>query len=97
MIVTLVLLGQVLELRARSSAKPPARSRLLRLLRRPARRVTETGDEDVELDQVRASATACACACEKVGGRWRDRRGRSSLDESLVTGTDAAVEARALR
>ena len=62
MITVLVLIGQVLELRARAATSGAIRA-LLDLAPKTARRVTDDGsDEEVSLDAVAVSATACACA-----------------------------------
>jgi Cu+-exporting ATPase len=84
-IVTLVLLGQVLELRARSQTSGAIKA-LLRLAPTLARRVTEAGDEDVELDQVHVGDRLRVRPGEKVAVDGVIVEGRSSLDESLVTG-----------
>ena len=60
-ITVLVLLGQVLELRAREQTSGAIRA-LLDLAPKTARRVAADGsDAEVPLDSVVASATACAC------------------------------------
>ena len=68
MIVALVLLGQVLELRARERTSGAIRA-LLGLAPKTARRVRDDGaDEEVPLDAVR-SATGCACG-RATRSRW---------------------------
>jgi len=90
-IVTLVLLGQVLELRARARTSGALRA-LLSLAPATATRVAPGGDTEVALAEV------------KVGDRLRVRpggkvpvdgvvtEGRSSLDESMITGESIPVE-----
>ena len=69
-ITTLVLLGQVLELRARSRTSSALKA-LLGLAPKTARRLRADGaEEDVPLDQVER-ATACACAPAKRF-RWME-------------------------
>jgi Cu+-exporting ATPase len=91
-IVTLVLLGQVLELRARSATSGAIRA-LLGLAPKTARRLRHDGtEEDIPLDQV------------QVGDRLRVRPGErvpvdgvvleetSAVDESMITGEPIPVE-----
>ena len=74
-IVTLVLLGQVLELQARSQTGAAIKA-LLGLAPKTARRVRDDGsDEDVPLEQVQAGRPAARAARrEGAGGRRRARR-----------------------
>ena len=74
-ITVLVLLGQVLELRAREATSGAIKA-LLDLAPKTARRVKDDGsDEDVSLDAHRRSATACACSpatrCRSTAWCWR--------------------------
>lgn len=91
-ITVLVLLGQVLELRAREQTGSAIRA-LLNLAPKTARRIRDDGvDEEIALDQVR------------IGDRLRVRpgdslpvdgvvlEGRSAVDESMVTGESMPVE-----
>lgn len=84
-ITTLVLLGQVLELRARARTSGAIKA-LLGLTPVTARRVTAQGDEDVALDAVAAGDLLRVRPGEKVAVDGVITEGRSSLDESLVTG-----------
>jgi len=85
-ITVLVLLGQVLELRAREQTSGAIRA-LLDLSPKMARRIRPDGiDEDVSLDQVNAgdSLRVRPGECVPVDGAILE--GRSAIDESLVTG-----------
>jgi Cu+-exporting ATPase len=94
-IVTLVLLGQVLELRARSQTRAAIKS-LLRLAPKTARRVREDGsDEDVPLDRVNPGDALRVRPGEKVPVDGVVLEGRSSIDESMVTGEPIPVEKQA--
>jgi len=91
-IVTLVLLGQVLELRARSRTGEAIRA-LLGLAPRTARRVRDDGgDEDVALDAVRVGDRLRVRPGEKVPVDGVVLEGRSSIDESMLTGEPIPVE-----
>ena len=91
-IVELVLLGQLLELRARSRVSGAIRA-LLRLAPRTARRVEPDGHErDVEIDQVRAGDLLRVRPGEKVPVDGVVVSGSSSIDESMVTGEPVPVE-----
>ncbi|MBY6204498.1 cadmium-translocating P-type ATPase [Halomonas denitrificans] len=91
-IVTLVLLGQVMELRARSTTNAAIRG-LLELAPNTARRVDEHGnEEDVPLDQVEVGDRLRVRPGEKVPVDGTVVEGRSSIDESMLTGESVPVE-----
>jgi Cu+-exporting ATPase len=91
-IVTLVLLGQVLELRARSRTGAAIRA-LLGLAPKTARRIEPDGTErDVPLDQVRPGDRLRVRPGEKVPVDGTVVEGGSSVDESMVTGEPIPVE-----
>jgi P-type Cu+ transporter len=94
-ITTLVLLGQVLELKARSATSNAIRS-LLSLAPRTARRVGEDGSEhDVPLDQIVKGDHLRVRPGEKVPVDGVLIEGVSSIDESMVTGEPIPVEKHA--
>jgi Cu+-exporting ATPase len=85
-ITVLVLLGQVLELRAREQTSGAIKA-LLDLAPKTARRVRADGsDEEVPLDTVNVGDRLRVRPGEKVPVDGVLQEGRSSLDESLVTG-----------
>lgn len=91
-IVTLVLLGQVLELRARSQTSSALRS-LLGLRPKMARKLHEDGrEEDVPLEQVRAGDRLRVRPGEKLPVDGMVLEGTSSVDESMLTGEAIPVE-----
>jgi Cu+-exporting ATPase len=91
-ITTLVLLGQVLELKARSSTGTAIRS-LLGLAPKTARRIRHDGTEtDVPLDQVMKDDRLRVRPGEKVPVDGVVLEGNSSVDESMVTGEPIPVE-----
>jgi Cu+-exporting ATPase len=91
-ITTLVLLGQVLELRARSKTSGAIRA-LLGLAPKTARRVNADGSEqDVPLDQVKHGDLLRVRPGEKIPVDGVVVDGQSSVDESMVTGEPIPVE-----
>jgi Cu+-exporting ATPase len=85
-IVTLILLGQVLELRARTQTST-AIKKLLGLAATSARRLADDGSEyDVPLEQVRVGDRVRVRPGEKVPVDAVVLEGSSNLDESMVTG-----------
>ena len=91
-IVTLVLVGQVLELRARSRTGAALRA-LLGLAPKTARRMRDNGsEEDVPLDQILAGDRLRVRPGEKVPVDGVVLEGRSSVDESMLTGEPIPVE-----
>ena len=90
-ITVLVLLGQVLELRARERTSGAIKA-LLDLSPKKARRVKADGtDEDVSLDQVSAGDTLRVRPGESVPVDGEIIEGRSALDVSMVTGESMPV------
>ena len=91
-IVTLVLLGQVLELRARSRTSAAIRS-LLGLAPKTARRIEPDGHEgDVLLEHVRVGDRLRVRPGERVPVDGVVLDGASAVDESMVTGEPIPVE-----
>ncbi|WP_238590350.1 heavy metal translocating P-type ATPase [Nitrospira moscoviensis] len=91
-IVALVLLGQVLELRARSRTSSALKS-LLGLAPRTARIVRADGrEEDVPLEQVQVGDHLRVRPGEKIPVDGVVLEGSSSVDESMVTGEPIPVE-----
>jgi heavy metal translocating P-type ATPase len=90
-ITVLVLLGQVLELRARDQTSGAIRA-LLDLAPKTARRVKADGtDEEVALDAIGVDDRLRVRPGEKVPVDGEVQEGRSSLDESMVTGESMPV------
>jgi Cu+-exporting ATPase len=91
-IAVLVLLGEVLQLRARESTSSAIRA-LLKLAPRTAIRIRPDGsDEGVPLDQVQRRDRLRVHPGEKVPVDGEVLEGHSSVDESLVTGEPMPVE-----
>src|SRR5918993_631540 len=90
-ITVLVLLGQVLELRARETTSGAIRA-LLDLAPKTARRIQPDGTEqEVQLDTVEAGDRLRVRPGEKVPVDGTVLEGRSSVDESMVTGESMPV------
>ena len=90
-IVSLTLLGQLLELRARAQTSAAIRS-LLGLAPATARRLREDGgEEDVPLDQVRVGDRLRVRPGEKVPVDALVLEGGSAVDESMLTGEPVPV------
>jgi Cu+-exporting ATPase len=90
-ITVLVLLGQMLELRAREATSGAIKA-LLQLAPKTARRVGDDGaDREVEIDQLKVGDRLRVRPGEKVPVDGVILEGRSALDESLVTGESMPV------
>ncbi|MBR1272592.1 heavy metal translocating P-type ATPase [Bradyrhizobium sp. AUGA SZCCT0222] len=90
-ITVLVLLGQVLELRAREATSGAIKA-LLQLAPKTARRLGEDGaDHEVDIDSLAVGDMLRVRPGEKVPVDGVILEGRSSLDESLVTGESMPV------
>ena len=93
-IVTLVLLGQVLELRARSRTSSAIRA-LLDLSPKMARVISEDGsegDRDIPLEQVKPGDRLRVRPGEKIPVDGVVLDGSSAVDESMITGESVPVE-----
>jgi Cu+-exporting ATPase len=90
-IIVLVLLGQVLELRARQRTGGAIKA-LLGLAPKTARRVTPQGDQDVPLDGVHPGDLLRVRPGEKVPVDGEVVEGRTSIDESMLTGEPVPAE-----
>src|ERR1019366_3719330 len=89
---TLVLLGQVLELKARSQTGAAIKA-LLGLAPKTARLVRENGSEvDVPIDRVNPGARLRVRPGEKIPVDGMVLEGASSVDESMITGEPIPVE-----
>ena len=91
-IVVLVLLGQVLELRAREKTGDALRA-LLDLAPQTAHRVAESGDErEIPLDQVQKGDRLRVRPGDKVPVDGEVLEGHSVVDESMVSGESMPIE-----
>jgi Cu+-exporting ATPase len=90
-IVTLILLGQVLELRARSRTGTAIR-KLLGLSPKTARRVVDGTEQDVPLEAIQVGDQLRVRPGEKVPVDGVVVQGTSSVDESMITGEPIPVE-----
>ncbi len=91
-ITTLVLLGQVLELRARSQTSNAIRA-LLGLAPKTARKVNSDGsEEDIFTEQIHVGDLLRVRPGEKIPVDGEVTEGRSLVDESMITGEPLPVE-----
>jgi len=90
-IITLVLLGQVLELRARQQTGGAIRE-LMQLAPETAHRITDEGEETVPLDAVLQGNRLRVRPGEKVPVDGRVLSGSSNIDESMLTGEPLPVQ-----
>ncbi|UGY20005.1 heavy metal translocating P-type ATPase [Bradyrhizobium septentrionale] len=89
-ITVLVLLGQVLELRARAQTSGAIRA-LLGLAPKTARRITDHGDEDIDIDAIKVGDRLRVRPGEKVPVDGVVIEGNAVIDESMVTGESMPV------
>jgi len=91
-VTVLVLLGQVLELKARGRTSAALKA-LLQLAPKTARRVREGGvEEDVPLEQIHVGDLLRVRPGEKVGADGVVVEGQSAVDESMISGEPVPVE-----
>ena len=90
-IIVLVLLGQVLELRARGRTGSAIKA-LLNLAPPTARQVAPGGDHEVPLDQVKVGDWLRVVPGDKVPVDGAVVEGHSSVEESMITGEPLPVE-----
>ena len=92
MITVLVLLGQVLELKARSQTSSAIRS-LLRLAPKTARLIKQDGrEDDVPLEHIQVGHRLRVRPGERVPVDGMIQEGTTSVDESMITGESIPVE-----
>jgi Cu+-exporting ATPase len=89
-ITVLVLLGQILELRARERTSGAIRA-LLGLAPKIARRITSDGDEDVAIDAIAVGDRLRVRPGEKIPVDGSIMEGHSFVDQSMVTGEPMPV------
>ena len=92
-IVVLVLVGQVLELRARARTSSAIKA-LLNLAPPTAIRVTDAGDSEIPLSEVKTGDRLRVRPGGKVPVDGVIEEGSSSVDESMITGESLPVEKR---
>jgi len=90
-ITTLVLLGQVLELRARGKTGEAIRS-LLKLAPKTARRVTDSREEDVPLEHIHVGDRLRVRPGENIPVDGSVSEGLSAVDEAMISGEPIPVE-----
>jgi len=91
MILTLVLLGQVLELRAHSKTNSAIKA-LLNLIPPVAHRIIEGKEEDISLDGVKTGDLLKVKPGEKIPVDGMITEGSATIDESMITGEPIPVD-----
>ena len=94
MIITLILLGRVLEARARGKASEAIR-RLRELQPKTARVLLEGIEQDLPIEQVRVGHIVVVRPGEKIPVDGVVREGDSAVDESMLTGESIPVDKKA--
>ena len=90
-ITTLVLLGQVLELRAREQTSSAIKS-LLQLTPKTARVVLIDGETDVDIEQIKPGWQIRVRPGERIAVDGMVLEGSASVDESMITGEPIPVD-----
>jgi Cu+-exporting ATPase len=91
-IITLVLLGQVLELKARDKTGDAIRS-LLELTPSTATRLSESGDEEtIEIESIKVGDRLRIRSGEKIPVDGKIEEGSATIDESMITGEAMPVQ-----
>ena len=90
-IITLILLGRVLEMRARGQASEAIR-RLRELQPKTASVVREGAEQDIPIEQVRVGDLVVVRPGEKIPVDGAVREGDSAVDESMLTGESMPVD-----
>ncbi|MCE5295200.1 MAG: heavy metal translocating P-type ATPase [Chlamydiales bacterium] len=90
-IIVLVLLGQVLELKARSQTSQAIKA-LLGRAAKSARIVIKGEEKEISIDQVKIGDILRVRPGDKIPVDGKITEGRSSIDESMITGEPIAVE-----
>ena len=91
MIITLVLMGRVLEARAKAKASD-AIKKLMRLQPKTARMERDGNELDVPVEEVVMGDVVCVRPGEKVPVDGEIRTGQTAIDESMLTGESLPVE-----
>jgi heavy metal translocating P-type ATPase len=91
MIITLILLGRVLEAKARSKAGDAART-LLGRQPRTARRIGTNGEQTVDVDELAAGDRVVVLPGETIPSDGTVVAGRSSVDLSMLTGESTPLD-----
>ncbi len=90
-IITLILLGRLLEARARGKASEAIRN-LRELQPKTARVLREGGERDIPIEQVRVGDIVVVRPGEKIPVDGAVREGQSAVDESILTGESMPVD-----
>jgi P-type Cu+ transporter len=90
MIITLILVGKLLEARAKSQTSAAIKA-LMGLQAKTARVLRNDTEQDIPVDQVRAGDIVIVRPGEKIPVDGSIVRGRSSIDESMITGESLPV------
>jgi Cu+-exporting ATPase len=93
-VIALILLGQALEIRAKSRSSAAIR-RLLELQAKTARVIRNGREQDIPIEEVIVGDTVLVRPGEKIPVDGRVIEGESAIDESVVTGESVPVDKKA--
>ncbi len=91
MILTFICIGKYLEIHARGAAANAVES-LLDLTPPKARRIVESGEQEVDVEQIKPGDVVRVLPSEAVPLDGTITNGRSTIDESMITGESVPVE-----
>ena len=90
-IIVLVLLGQILEIKARKNTSNAIQA-LIKLTPTIAHRITKNGEEEIAIKQIQVGDLLRVCPGEKIPADGEITEGASNIDESMITGESMPIK-----